>query len=82
MENDLKEKLLDLKNNYDYKEINEYFATEFSDDYYIFERDEKNIKILEFLNDSFIDIDIDYSKTEEFEKKVNEVIDIALSMFI
>lgn len=80
MEKDLKEKLLFLKANCNPYEINEYFAVEFADDYDAFAQDKSNIEALDYLNDEFIDIDVDYSHTDEFDSKVIETIDEAINM--
>lgn len=76
----LKEKLLFLKANCDPYEINEYFAFEFADDYNVFAQDKNNIEVLDYLNDEFIDIDVDYSHSSEFDSKVRETIDEAINM--
>ena len=80
MEKNLKEKLLFLKSNCSAYEINEYFATEFADDFDEFGKEKDNVRILNYLNDEFIDIDIDYSQTKEFASKVKEVVDEAINM--
>lgn len=80
MEKNLKEKLFFLKANCNSYQINEYFAVEFADDYDVFAQDKSNIEALDYLNDEFIDIDIDYSHTSKFDSKVKEVIDKAIDM--
>lgn len=80
MEKNLKEKLLFLKANCDPYEINEYFAFEFADDYDVFAQDKSNIEVLDYLNDEFIVIDVDYSHTDEFDSKVRGTIDEAINM--
>lgn len=80
LEKNLKEKLLFLKANCTPYEINEYFAVEFADDYDVFAQDKKSIEVLDYLNDEFIDIDVDYSHTIEFDSKVKETIDKAINM--
>lgn len=68
-----------LKSKSPYK-INEYFATDFSEDYERFEKFKVNSQVLEFLNDSFTDIDIDFDGSEEMNKKVVETLSKAISM--
>lgn len=80
MEKNLKEKLLFLKASCNPYEINEYFAVEFADDYDVFAKDKSNIETLDYLNDEFMDIDVDYSHTDEFDSKVRESIDEAINM--
>ena len=80
LEKNLKEKLLFLKANYKPYEINEYFAVEFADDYKVFAQDKNNIEVLDYLNDEFIDIDVDYSLRDDFDSKVRETIDEAINM--
>ncbi|WP_295147318.1 hypothetical protein [uncultured Peptoniphilus sp.] len=80
MEKNLKEKLLFLKENCNPYEINEYFAIEFADDYDVFAQDKNNIETLDYLNDEFIDIDVDYSHRDDFDSKVRETIDEAINM--
>lgn len=80
LEKSLKEKLLFLKANCKPYEINEYFAVEFADDYDVFAQDKNNIEVLDYLNDEFIDIDVDYSLRDDFDSKVRETIDEAINM--
>lgn len=69
MEKTLKEILLSLESRSPYC-INEYFANDFAEDYEWLERNKENRAILEFLNDSFTDIDVEYDGS----LKMNEVI--------
>lgn len=83
METDLRNKLLMFYDNFeDYGayEINEYFNSEFGDDYDSFALDEKNLEALNYLNDEFIDIDIDYHNSIEFDIKVKKTLEKALKM--
>lgn len=80
MGKNLKEKLLFLKANCNPYEINEYFAVEFADDYDVFAQDKNNIEALDYLNDEFIDIDVDYSHSIDFNSKVKGTIDEAINM--
>lgn len=80
MGKNLKEKLLFLKENCKPYEINEYFAVEFADDYDGFAQDKNNIEALDYLNDEFIDIDVDYSHRDDFDSKVRGTIDEANNM--
>ncbi len=68
------------KDNFSAYKINEYFANDYADDYDIFEKDKNNLAALEYLNDEFIDIDIDYSQTDQFEQKVFETLEKALKL--
>ena len=77
MEKTLKDILLDLLSESPYR-INEYFATEFADEYDRLENLETQ-SILEFLNDSFTDIDIDYDGSEEMDAKILDTINEAIS---
>lgn len=61
-------------------EINEYFNSEFGDDYDSFALDEKNLEALNYLNDEFIDIDIDYHNSIEFDIKVKKTLEKALEI--
>lgn len=72
--------MLFLKANCNSYEINKYFAVEFADDYDVFAQDKKSIEVLDYLNDEFIDIDVDYSHTDEFDSKVKGTIDEAINM--
>lgn len=69
-----------LKANCNPYKINKYFAVEFADDYDVFAQDKKSIEVLDYLNDEFIDIDVDYSHTDEFDSKVKGTIDEAINM--
>lgn len=80
MEKNLREKLLDLQKNVKPIDINEYFASDFADDYAYFEQDKISTKVLDFLNTEFIDIDIDYRDTSNFENKVYDTLEKALLM--
>ena len=61
-------------------EVNEYFANDFAEDYNYYEKERNNTNVLKFLNDEFIDIELDYSRTKEFDNKVKNTLDRALSM--
>lgn len=78
MEKTLKEILLDLRYESPYC-INEYFATEFAEEYDRLEKQE-NQSVLEFLNDSFTDIDVDYDGSEAIAAKILDTINKAISM--
>ena len=69
--------------NFDAKNINEYFATDFSDDWedYFMKENNSNIEeVLQYLNDHFIDIDVDYRDTKEFESKVKKTLKKAIEI--
>lgn len=78
MEKTLKEILLDLRYESPYC-INEYFAIEFAEEYDRLEKQE-NQSVLEFLNDSFTDIDVDYDGSEAIAVKIIDTINKAISM--
>ena len=80
MEKNLKKTLTEFLNDFDAKEINEYFANGFDDDWDEFYSKENVDEVLEFLNDKFIDIDVDYRDTKYFEKMVRETLEKALKM--
>lgn len=80
MEKNLREKLLFLRAICNPYEINEYFAVEFADDYNVFAQDKSNIEALDYLNDEFIDIDVDYNYRDGFDSKVRYTIDEAINM--
>lgn len=79
----LKEMLNNFLNNFNAEDINEYFATNFYDDwdnYYIKENYSNIEEVLNYLNDTFYDIDIDYRDTKKFESKVKETLKNAIKM--
>lgn len=69
--------LLDSLTNKSAKQINHYFACDFSGDIDELEKDINLMKILEYLNEEFINIDINYRETNEFENKVYEALKVA-----
>lgn len=79
MEQTLKEILLSLTSKSPYY-INEYFAIEFAEDYEKLERITENRPILEFLNESFFDIDVDYDGTSAMDAKIIDTLKKAISM--
>ena len=77
----LKKQLQEFLDNFNAEEINTYFARDFSSEWDIFLSNNQKVEpILEYLNDTFIDIDIDYRETEEFDTKVRETIQKAIEM--
>lgn len=83
MERTLKQVLVEYIKNfekYGAYSINEYFNSDFGDEYDLFELDEKNIKALEYLNDEFIDIDMNFLSTVQTENKVKKVLSNALGL--
>ena len=78
MEKTLKDILIDLLSESPYR-MNEYFAIEFYEDYDRLENQETQ-SILDFLNDSFTDIDVDYDGSEEMDAKILDTINKAISM--
>lgn len=83
MEKDLKKELKKFLNNFNASEINHYFACDFSDDWdnYYIKNNYSNIEVvLQYLNDTFIDIDVDYRDTKSFEPMVKNTLEKALEM--
>lgn len=80
LEKTLKEILLSLTSKSPYC-INEYFATDFAEDYERLERNKENRAILEFLNDSFTDIDVDYDSSSAMDAKIIDTLKKAISMY-
>lgn len=80
MERDLKTVLQSFLNNFDANNINNYFANDFSDDWDIYLKNGTPIDVLEYLNDSFYNIDVDYRDTDIFEEKVKEALTHALKL--
>ena len=77
----LKDKLESFLVNFDAWKINEYFANgEFVDDCDAYFEQNEPTEVLDYLGDSFCDIDIDYRDTNQFAVKVKETILIALEM--
>ena len=79
----LKVMINNFLDNFNAKKINEYFATDFSDDWedYFIKENYSNIEeVLQYLNDNFIDIDVDYRDTKQFESKVKEMLNKAIEM--
>lgn len=79
MEKTLKEILLSLESRSPYC-INEYFATDFTEDYERLERNKENRTILEFLNDSFTDIDVEYDGSSKMDEIIIDTLRRAISM--
>lgn len=86
MERDLKEFLIELRDNNSAFDINGYFGSgDFADDYDEYEKKIKyksQLDVLSFLNDAFIDIDTDYYDSPDFEERVFETIDKAIGMLV
>lgn len=82
MEYTLKEQLIYFLNNFNAKYINDYFGANFSYDYDRWEKEENNIKVLEFLNDEFINIDndLDIHGTSKLDERVRKCLEKALEM--
>lgn len=79
MEKTLREILLSLKSKSPYS-INEYFAIEFADDYERLEKNRENKPILEFLNESFTDIDVEYDASSRIDEIINDTLRKAIRM--
>ena len=80
MERDLKIVLQSFLNNFDANNINNYFANDFNDDWDIYLKNGTPINVLEYLNDSFYNIDVDYRDSDMFEEKVKEALNQALKL--
>ena len=79
MERTLREILPSLESRAPYC-INEYFATDFAEDYERLEKNKENRPILEFLNESFTDIDVDYDGSSAMDAKIIDTLKKAISM--
>lgn len=79
MEKTLREILLSLTSKSPYN-INEYFAIEFADDYERLEKNRENKPILEFLNESFMDIDVEYDASSRIDEIINDTLRKAIRM--
>ena len=77
---DLKTVLTNFLNNFNAYDINEYFANGFSDDWDNYLKTGTPIEVLDYLNDSFYNIDIDYRNMEMFEGKIKETLNKTLEM--
>lgn len=80
MEKDLKVIILEFLDNFNASEINEYFANDFVDDREKYFNEKESQEVLEFLNDTFIDIDVDFRDKKDFEEKVLETLQQAIKM--
>ena len=82
MGRDLKNFLIELRDNNSAFDLNSYFGSaDFADDYDEFEKDikyESQLDVLAFLNYEFTDIDTDYYDSLDFEKRVFKTIDKAI----
>ena len=77
----LKNKLESFLIDFDAIAINEYFANgEFVDDCDAYFEKNEPTDILDYLTESFYDIDIDYRDTNQFTNKVKETILATLEM--
>lgn len=83
MERNLKDLLLKYYNNFDEfgaYDINEYFNSEFGDDYDVFALDSNNSDALEYLNEEFIEIDYEGYNDPNFATKVKSVLKRAIEL--
>ena len=84
MDKDLKAFLIRLLNKFNSREINEYFSNDFIDDWkWYFNNPKvypKMVEVLQYLNDTFYDIDVIYRDTDKFEEMVKETIEKAIEM--
>lgn len=79
MEKTLREILLSLISKSPYN-INEYFAIEFADDYERLEKNRENKPILEFLNESFMDVGVEYDASSRIDEIINDTLRKAIRM--
>ena len=85
MERDLKEFLMELRDNNSAFDICDFFTWDFADEHDEFVKNIKydsQIKVLSFLNDEFIDIDTDYYDSPDFEERVFKTLDRAIEMLV
>lgn len=61
-------------------DINEYFNSEFGDDYDVFALDSNNSDALEYLNEEFIEIDYEGYNDPNFATKVKSVLKRAIEL--
>lgn len=82
MEYTLNEQLIVFLNNFNAKDINDYFGANFSEDYDRWETEKIDVKVLEFLNEEFINIDnnLEIHNTPEFDIKVKKTLEKALEI--
>lgn len=79
MEKTLINKLKYFLNNFNAVDINEYFNNgSFEEDCIKYYDNNTPKDILEYLNDTFMDIDIDFRDTDKFEDKVKETLNIVI----
>lgn len=77
----LKDKLIDLLNNFNATEINEYFSGgEFVDDCDKYYERNTSTYVLDQLTNAFYTIDVDYRDTDKFSDMVKEALEEALRM--
>lgn len=79
MEKTLQEILISLASKSPYR-INEYFAVEFTDDYERLEKSKENRPILEFLNESFFDIDVEYDGSSKMDEIIIDTLRKAIRL--
>lgn len=79
MEKTLQEILISLASKSPYR-INEYFAVEFADDYERLEKSKENRPILEFLNESFFDIDVEYDGSSKMDEIIIDTLRKAIRL--
>ena len=76
MGKNLRDLLLQMKFSMTAKDINNYFATDFYRDFKV------KGKVLNFLNEEFYSIDVDYYDSPDFEERVLKTIDKAIEMLV
>ena len=79
LEKTLQEILISLASKSPYR-INEYFAVEFTDDYERLEKNRENKPILEFLNESFFDIDVEYDGSSKMDEIIIDTLRKAIRL--
>lgn len=82
MESNLKDKVNYFLNNFNAVEINEYFCNgSFVDDCIKYYDNNSPASIIDYLNDTFLYIDMDYRETDKFSDMVKGTLETALKMF-
>ena len=76
----LKALLEKFLNDFDAYRVNEYFATDFVDDWDDYLNNGVPQRILEYLNDKFYDIDTSRKDVKFLERRIKETLTIALEM--
>lgn len=76
----LKQMLENFLKDFDAYKINEYFAMEFAEDFDVFLANGEPENVLQYLNDEFFEIDVDYNSSKKMDEKVRQTLTKALMM--